>query len=84
MFVARDAGGLYALSANCTHRGTAVVDRGSYFYCPSHGAEFNLNGGIISGPVSQPLPHYAMCVLPTGDVAVDKSKSANPGDRLDV
>jgi nitrite reductase/ring-hydroxylating ferredoxin subunit len=84
MYVARDAGGLYALSANCTHRGTAVQDKTTYFYCPSHGARFDMNGGIISGPVSVPLPHFAMCVLDNGNVAVDKTRTVSPSDRLSV
>jgi nitrite reductase/ring-hydroxylating ferredoxin subunit len=82
LYVARDAGGLYAMSARCTHQGTAVQDKGSYFYCPSHGARFDMNGGVISGPTSTPLPHYAMCVRPSGDVAVDTSQTVSPDTRL--
>src|SRR6478672_6634770 len=60
-FVVRDSGGLYALTARCTHEGaTCVVSQGE-FYCPRHGATFDYNGGVLGGPVFTGLVHYAMC-----------------------
>lgn len=71
LFVVRDTGGLYALTALCTHEGaTNGVNNNTNFKCPRHGALFTFDGAIISGPVSKPLKHYALCLLPNGNVGV--------------
>jgi nitrite reductase/ring-hydroxylating ferredoxin subunit len=81
-FVVRDSGGLYALTARCTHEGaTTVVDTG-VFYCPRHGAQFDFNGGVISGPVFVGLVHYAMCTLSNGHVGVVTSHTVSNSQRL--
>lgn len=83
-FVVRDSGGLYALTARCTHEGaTCVVSQGE-FYCPRHGAEFDFNGGVIAGPVFQPLVHYSMCTLSNGHVGVVKSQTVSASTRLNA
>jgi nitrite reductase/ring-hydroxylating ferredoxin subunit len=69
-FVVKDSGGLYAVSARCTHEGATCQVYQSEFLCPRHGAEFTWNGDIISGPVFTGLVHYAMCILPNGNVGV--------------
>lgn len=71
IFVVRDAGGLYALTARCTHQGVTVVARTSNFYCPGHGATFNFNGDVTLGPANSPLQHYALCTLPNGNIGVN-------------
>jgi len=81
-FVMRDANGLYALTARCTHEGVTVQDTGSQYYCPSHGARFTYNGAVISGPTSTPLKHYAMCTLPNGHVGVQTSITVSASTRL--
>ena len=81
-FVVRDSGGLYALTARCTHEGaTCRVDSG-VIYCPRHGAEFTFNGAVISGPVVTGLVHYAMCTLANGQVAVITSQHVSNSQRL--
>src|ERR1700733_8630173 len=67
-FVVRDAGGLYALTAKCTHQGATVVVQNSEFYCPRHGATFAFSGTATGGPAYNPLVHYAMCLMSNGDV----------------
>ncbi len=44
-------------SASCPHLGCAVnwVGTESLFRCPCHGAVFNPDGSIVSGPVNAPL-----------------------------
>jgi nitrite reductase/ring-hydroxylating ferredoxin subunit len=81
-FVVRDAMGLYALTANCTHEGAACITQSGHFYCPRHGAQFTYTGAIITGPVSQPLKHYAMCTLANGHVGVVTSQVVSSGTRL--
>jgi len=84
LFVVRDGGGLYALTARCTHEGVACTVSGGNFRCPRHGALFTLDGAIISGPVIQPLKHYAMCTLPNGNVAVNTATTVAASTRLNV
>jgi nitrite reductase/ring-hydroxylating ferredoxin subunit len=81
-FVVRDGGGLYAVSARCTHEGATCTAQTSQFYCPRHGAKFDFNGGVISGPVITGLTHFAMCLLANGHVGVIPTQSVAKTQRL--
>ena len=81
-FIVRDAGGLYAVSAKCTHEGAIMVVQGADYYCPRHGAKFKFDGTIVSGPVSIPLVHYAMCNGANGHVSVETSLTVAKTQRL--
>lgn len=82
-FVVRDAGGLYAVSSQCTHRtGVTVAVSSGKFRCPRHGAIFNYDGSIVSGPVSRVLVHYAVCRLPNGNVGVSVAQTVATTVRL--
>jgi nitrite reductase/ring-hydroxylating ferredoxin subunit len=83
-FVVRDAGGLYALTARCTHEGATCVTQSTHFYCPRHDATFALDGSPTGGPVITGLVHYAMCTLANGNVGVILSQTVAKTDRLDV
>jgi Rieske Fe-S protein len=74
-FVIRDSGGLYAVSAICTHSGCTCEAQSNQFYCPCHGATFDLNGGTPTSPAHSALKHYAMCVDASGSVTIDTTKS---------
>jgi nitrite reductase/ring-hydroxylating ferredoxin subunit len=82
MFVARDAGGLYALTARCTHEGATCIVQSGDFYCPRHGAEFTFDGAVISGPVSHPLGHYGLCILSNGNLGLQTSTTVSATTRL--
>jgi nitrite reductase/ring-hydroxylating ferredoxin subunit len=69
-FVVRDAGGVYAVSAACTHEGAICAVSSGKFRCPRHGAQFTINGAIVSGPVNKPLVHYSMCTMASGHLGV--------------
>ena len=84
IFVVRDTGGLYALTARCTHQGVTVVAETTDFFCPGHGATFNFNGDVTQGPANAPLQHYAMCTLPNGHVGVDTSMTVAKTVRLNA
>ena len=62
--VCRDAGGFYALSANCTHANCLVLFQApanpTGFSCPCHSSTFDYNGGNPTGPATTtgPLPHF--------------------------
>ena len=71
LFLCRDAGGLYALSASCTHQGVTLTKQATKFHCSAHGANFDLNGEHPTSPAFSPLEHYALCVDATGNVLIN-------------
>jgi nitrite reductase/ring-hydroxylating ferredoxin subunit len=83
-FVVRDSGGLYALTARCTHEGATTVAQTSDFYCPRHGAMFDFNGAVTRGPAVSPLQHYAMCILANGHIGVTTSMTVAATQRLNA
>jgi nitrite reductase/ring-hydroxylating ferredoxin subunit len=84
IYVVRDAGGLFAVSNRCTHEYAVNNVSSGHFHCPRHGANFNYDGSIISGPVYLPLAHYAMCILANGHVGVDASTTTSATTRLNA
>lgn len=74
VIVAKTTTGSYiALSAACTHQGTAVqFQAGSNnFACPTHGSQFNASGGVVNGPAASSLRAYT--VTQTGTMLRIKS-----------
>ncbi len=71
LFVLRDAGGLMAVSAICTHSGCTLKVQSSEYYCNCHGATFQYDGSMPTSPAHSALKHYAMCVDASGNVTVD-------------
>ena len=57
VFVKRDADGLVALSAACTHMGCPVglSPEGKGFLCPCHGGRYDGDGRPTGGPPKRPL-----------------------------
>jgi cytochrome b6-f complex iron-sulfur subunit len=84
VFVVRDANGLYALTARCPHQGFTTIVEGNNFVCPRHGSEFSFTGALLTGPATQPLVHYAMCTLASGNVGVLASQTVSDSVRLNV
>jgi nitrite reductase/ring-hydroxylating ferredoxin subunit len=80
-FVCRDGGGLYAMSADCTHAGCKLTPQSTKFYCSCHGATFDLNGQHPTSPAFSPLPHYALCVDGSGNVEIDPNQVVGPSTR---
>jgi cytochrome b6-f complex iron-sulfur subunit len=68
-------GGVYALSAVCTHLGciTRFLSDEKCIACPCHGSRFDLEGNVIHGPAPRPLPWLEMQVDATGTLLVDTS-----------
>jgi len=83
-FVVRDANGLFAVSATCTHEGGTINVVGSDYVCPRHGAQFQFDGTVIGGPASIPLPHLEMCTLANGNIGVNPSVKVAATDRLNA
>jgi len=66
-----------ALSAVCTHLGCTVqlttpARPENGFACPCHGSHYNLQGNVMHGPATKPLPWYALKMDPiTGEMILD-------------
>ena len=58
--VANVNGSYIAVAQACTHNGCSVYYSNSYFYCPCHGATFDVNGSVTSGPTNVPLKKYTV------------------------
>ena len=82
LFVTRDAGGLFAFDADCTHAGCPVTPASGGYFCACHGASFDDSGQHTSGPGSGYLQHYAVCVDASGNVTVDIKTTATPTQRF--
>ncbi len=52
----------YAIAQACTHAGCSIsFDKtGNDFVCPCHGATFDTNGNVTSGPANAPLKKYTV------------------------
>ena len=83
-FICRDAGGVFAVSAVCTHVGGIVAVNSGEFLCPLHLSEFTFNGAVVRGPASRPLPHFAVCLLPNGHLGVSTGTTVTATIRLDA
>jgi nitrite reductase/ring-hydroxylating ferredoxin subunit len=85
VIVARDAAGLYGMSAVCTHAGCLLDDSSQTvaagLSCPCHGSAFDGNGAVVRGPATTPLQHYAIAVAADGTITVDGSQLVSSGTR---
>lgn len=72
-FVIGAAGGVFALSAVCTHLGciTRYVSDEGAIACPCHGSKFDLEGNVTHGPAPRPLPWLDVQVDDKGELVVD-------------
>ena len=55
-----------ALSATCTHAFCLMAFDGTDVRCPCHDARFGLDGSVLFGPTSIPIPTYTATVGPEG------------------
>ena len=73
--IARDAGGIYAMTGVCTHMGCTVHDvshdLANGLRCPCHGSSYDPNGVVIGGPAPAPLQHYAVTIAADGSLTID-------------
>ena len=84
VWMIRNADGMYALIAICTHLGCTPNWFASEvrFKCPCHGSNFLLDGTNVAGPAPVPLYRAAIGLEVAGDIVVDKSQRENqPGKR---
>ena len=81
-YILRDAKGLYAISAVCTHLGCTVNKTGENYECPCHGSRFNNGGYVLKGPAQFPLDRLELSLSDDGKVVVDTSKKVEVDVRL--
>ncbi|HEY3053726.1 MAG TPA: Rieske 2Fe-2S domain-containing protein [Thermoanaerobaculia bacterium] len=80
-YVIGAAGGIYALSAVCTHLGCITRFRSDEraIACPCHGSRFDLEGNIVHGPAPRPLPWLDVTQDAVGNLVVDTSVVVSHG-----
>ena len=83
--VARDANGVYAMSAVCTHAGCLLDDSSdkiaSGLSCHCHESTFDGNGSVTAGPARTSLQHYAVTIAADGSITVDGSQPVSASSR---
>ena len=83
--VARDANGVYAMSAVCTHAGCLLVDSAQTIAgglgCPCHGSVFDGDGAVTAGPARRALQHYLVTIAADGSITVDGSQPVSASAR---
>jgi Rieske Fe-S protein len=80
IFLVNNAGRLTAISSVCTHRHCLLSYKGNELRCPCHGSRFALDGRIVKGPATKPLPEFAIATGPDNHLIVDKSRPLAPGE----
>jgi len=84
LFVFRDAEGVYAMSAVCTHLGCTVSRTGEGFACPCHGSRFGPTGAVLGGPAPRPLPQLEVTRAADGELVVLADNEVPAGTRFRV
>jgi cytochrome b6-f complex iron-sulfur subunit len=85
-YVVGAAGGVYALSAVCTHLGCITRFRSDErtIACPCHGSRFDLEGNVLHGPAPRPLRWVEVQLDRAGSLVVDTSVTVPHGKVLKV
>lgn len=84
LVLARDAAGLYAMTALCTHQGCTVQVAGNSLSCPCHDSTFDDTGAVINGPATQPLQHYQVDVATDGVITIQGAQPVASTTRTPV
>lgn len=84
IYVKRDAGGLRAMSAVCTHLGCTVRRDGDGYVCPCHGSRYDENGLVMGGPAPASLSFYRLEQDRRGRLVVDLGRKVDSTSKLRV
>jgi nitrite reductase/ring-hydroxylating ferredoxin subunit len=87
--IGRDSGGVYAMTATCTHEGCDMIQDGSIsnsgVSCNCHGSHFDAVGNRVSGPANAPLTHFAVEIDATsGEITVRGGTKVDASTRTPV
>jgi len=82
LFIFSDSGGIYAISAVCTHLG-CIVSRtdGAGFECPCHGSRFDATGRPTAGPAPRGLEWLEIRQAPNGFLYADATATVAKGTK---
>ena len=80
-YVVGTSGGVYALSAVCTHLGciTRYLSDENVIACPCHGSRFDVEGNVVHGPAPRSLQWLEVTADANGDLFVDTAIAAPHG-----
>ena len=81
-FIGRDARGLYAIVATCTHLGCQAQEGRDGFACPCHGSRFDPAGGVAQGPARRPLARAGLALDGSGRVVLNLGQEVAADFRL--
>jgi cytochrome b6-f complex iron-sulfur subunit len=84
VYVFRDADGVYAISAICTHLGCTVSRSATGFDCPCHGSKFDPGGKVQGGPAPRSLPWLEVSRAADGQLVVLAENEVPEGTRFRV
>ncbi|MBT9314036.1 FAD-dependent oxidoreductase [Leptothoe spongobia] len=75
-----------AISLTCTHQGCSVnktvADQGDGFICPCHGAVYNAQGNVISGPAQENLAQFKVLKRERDRIQLIAANPVKPADGL--
>ncbi len=85
-YVVGGAGGVYSMSAVCTHLGCIArhLPDENAIACPCHGSRFDLEGNVTHGPAPRPLPWLEVKLDDAGNLLVDTGVIVPRGTALKV
>lgn len=84
VIVIHDERGIAAVSSRCTHLGCTVTVNARGFECPCHGSVFAMDGRVLQGPATGPLPWYEVLLGEDGELRVNLDRTVDPTARLDL
>ena len=88
VILGRDSGGLYAMSAACTHAGCMLsvtnAAGAEELSCPCHGSLFDVNGDVTRGPALASLQHYQVDVAADGTITIQGGQPVSAQARTAV
>jgi nitrite reductase/ring-hydroxylating ferredoxin subunit len=82
VFVKRDAEGIRAMSAVCTHLGCTVRHDDQGLVCPCHGSRYDEEGRVVDGPAPAPLAFLSVERNARGHLVVDLGRPVAADLRL--
>lgn len=82
VFVKRDADGVRAMSAVCTHLGCTVRTAGDGFVCPCHGSRYDHDGKVTGGPAPASLDFLKLEKDARQNLIVDLTAPVSPSKKL--
>ena len=76
VWIVRDAEGIFAIFARCTHLGCTPnwIESEHKFKCPCHGSGYDSEGINFEGPAPRPMDRAHIALLPEGEIEVDTSR----------